>query len=304
MTPRSCAPSSRWAAASAWTWSPKASRPRASCSSCARQAATSRRAGCSAIRAGPRYWARCCRARWSPAARRSPASRTMRPPCVMAAPEPGPHFRRNMNPRRPRRLRRRGLQLLLAAWLALAFWHTLKPLPPGLHVQGAFVVTPAASVQFLADITAQDGAGGMLRQRAIHEATLQLVRGARDFLVLDYFLFNGQGGPNGALEYRDGRAPVAAELIAALRDLKRAQPSLPVLVITDPINDYYRGGVPDELAALREEGIDVVVARLTGLRDSNPLYSATWRLLFGWWLPVSGEGWLPNLLDGAGPDLK
>jgi len=222
----------------------------------------------------------------------------------MAAPEPGPHFRRNMNPRRPRRLRRRGLQLLLAAWLALAFWHTLKPLPPGLHVQGAFVVTPAASVQFLADITAQDGAGGMLRQRAIHEATLQLVRGARDFLVLDYFLFNGQGGPNGALEYRDGRAPVAAELIAALRDLKRAQPSLPVLVITDPINDYYRGGVPDELAALREEGIDVVVARLTGLRDSNPLYSATWRLLFGWWLPVSGEGWLPNLLDGAGPDLK
>src|SRR5690606_24244582 len=203
-TPPSCAPSSRWDAASAWTWSPRAWRPRASCSSCVRRAATSHRDACSATRARPKTWAPCCRARPAPAARRSRASRTKPASFAMAAPEARQKTSPSVTRFRPRRRWRRGLLVLCVLIAGVGEWHVLKPLPAGVAVRGAPVATPDDAVQFLADIAAQDGAGGMVREQAIHAATLELVRGARDFLVLDYFLFNAQGGPAGTLHYEKG----------------------------------------------------------------------------------------------------
>ncbi|MDQ2639919.1 MAG: phospholipase D-like domain-containing protein [Pseudomonadota bacterium] len=221
----------------------------------------------------------------------------------MAGPEPG--IRQGIPLNKPRRRRWRRLLLVPAAlWLGLAIWHTHKPLPEGVHVEGALVATPASSLQFLADVTAADPAGNRVQQQTIHAATLELVRGARDFLVLDYFLFNGQGGPRGPLVYEGGLAPVSTALVDAVGALKQAQPTLPVLLLVDPINDYYRGTAPPAIAALEALGVDVAVTRLDGLRDSNALYSATWRMLFAWWLRPGGNGAFPNLLDGAGPRLK
>jgi hypothetical protein len=221
----------------------------------------------------------------------------------MAGPEP---VRRTDFPLKkpPRRRWRRLLLVPAALWLVLAVWHTTKPLPDGVHVQGALVGMPADGLQFLADVTAADAAGRRVQRQAIHAATLELVRDARDFLVLDYFLFNGQGGPRGPLVYEDGLWRVSSALVEAVRELKQSQPALPVLLLVDPINDYYRGTPPADIAALQALGVDVAVTRLDGLRDSNPVYSATWRLLFGWWLDAEGEGALPNVLDGAGPRLK
>lgn len=221
----------------------------------------------------------------------------------MAAPDPRDTAGISLQTK-PARRRRRWLLLPALLWLVLMVWHTHKPLPPGVHVEGPYVGVPEGSLHFLADVTAQGADGQMQRHRQIHAATLQLVREARDFLVLDYFLFNGQGGPAGALDYEaGGLAPVSGELISALRALKQAQPTMPVLVLTDPINDYYRGTAQPDLVALQQIGIDVVVTRLDGLRDSNPAYSAAWRMLFGWWLPTAGEGALPNVLDAEGPKL-
>lgn len=220
----------------------------------------------------------------------------------MAGPEPGvwPGFA----PKKPRRRWRRLLLVPAAIWVGLAIWHTHKPLPEGVHVEGALVITPDSSLQFLADVTAADAAGNRVQQQAIHAATLELVRNARDFLVLDYFLFNGQGGPRGPLVYEGGLAAVSTALVDALRELKQTQPTLPVLLLVDPINDYYRGSAPPAIAALEQLGVDVAVTRLDGLRDSNPLYSATWRMFFASWLGTEGDGAFPNLLDGDGPRLK
>ncbi len=221
----------------------------------------------------------------------------------MAGPEPG---RRPGIPlvKPPRRRWRRLLLVPAALWLALAIWHTHKPLPEGVRVEGALVSVSPDRLQFLADVTAADAAGRRVQQHAIHAAMLEMVRNARDLLVLDYFLFNGQGGPRGPLAYEGGLWRVSTALVDALRELKQSQPALPVLLLVDPINDYYRGTPPPDIAALQALGIDVAVTRLDGLRDSNPAYSATWRLLFGWWLDTEGEGAFPNVLDGAGPRLK
>ena len=53
----------------------------------------------------------------------------------------------------------------------------------------------------------------------VADATLELVRGARDFLVLDYFLFNDQGGPAGSLDYGAGLAPVPVAIFGSARSI-------------------------------------------------------------------------------------
>ena len=95
---------------------------------------------------------------------------------------------------------------------------------------------------------------------------------------------------------------LSIELRDALLARKREMPQMRILVIADPINDVY-GGLPSrDLAALRGAGIEVVTPDLDGLRDSNPIYSAFWRLTMKWWSgDGSGDASLPNPLD-AGPD--
>jgi PLD-like domain len=189
-------------------------------------------------------------------------------------------------------------------WLSIAGWHALKPLPAGLHVLGAPAVVETTALQFITDQTSANFYGQRTTQPNIHLATLELVRNARDFLVLDYFLFNEQGGPAGKLEYADGIRPVAKELRDALLALRESQPALPILVMVDPINSSYRRGPPPELVLLSRAGIDVVMTDLTQLRDSNPLYSATWRMALGWWLKPTNRGAFGNPLDANGPTLS
>lgn len=196
------------------------------------------------------------------------------------------------------------LLAVAVAWTATAVWHVAKPLPPGLHVRGTPVPVAAGSLQLLTDMTPVNGSGQPQSRQQIHAATLALVRDARQFLVLDYFLFNDQGGPAGPLRYEGGLHPVASELAAAVRELRTRQPTLPVLLLVDPINDYYRGSAPPFLAELGELGVDVVVTHLGPLRDSNPVYSASWRLFAGWWLKPGGSGSWKNRLDAVGPEVR
>jgi len=206
--------------------------------------------------------------------------------------------------------RRLSVKILIAAaaavlWVGIACWHAFKPLPAGLHVRGAEVAVDTASLTFLTDETSASFYGERGTQASIHDATLDLVANARDFLVLDYFLFNGQPGPGGELRHEGGIRPVAGELQRTLLALRAAQPQLPVLVIIDPINSYYRRSrLPPELDALARAGIDVVMTKLDPLRDSNPVYSTTWRMLMGWWLKATNRGRWPNALDGAGPTVS
>ncbi|MET0279697.1 MAG: phospholipase D-like domain-containing protein [Steroidobacteraceae bacterium] len=203
----------------------------------------------------------------------------------------------------PRRLWRICWVLLLLLWVGTGAWHVFKPLPTGLHVTGPEVAVAPGSLHFLSDIASVNHFGDAEIQRHIHAATLALVRDAQEFLLLDYFLFNDSGGPAGALRYEQGLTPVSAELIAAVRELRRRQPRLPVLVLTDPLNDFYRGSAPPALAALTQLGVQVVVTDLDALRDSNPLYSSAWRLGVRWWAEPRGEGNWPNPLAAAGPRI-
>jgi phosphatidylserine/phosphatidylglycerophosphate/cardiolipin synthase-like enzyme len=174
------------------------------------------------------------------------------------------------------------LAAVLLAWGAMAYWHTHKPLLPGMHVAGNWVAVTPAQLEFIADITAADGYGRPVLSHAIFDEVLGVVRSARRFLVLDYFLFD------------------KPQLRDALIERRRVEPQLQVLLTVDPINEAYGGAPSADLALLRAAGIDVVLTDLDRLRDSNYWYSGLWRLAFGWWSSDGrGDGWLPNPLPNS-----
>ena len=202
-------------------------------------------------------------------------------------------------PRRKRRLGRLFAYGFLTLWALTALWNLFKPLPDGVSVRGTIVETPLNQLQFLNDVTSADVFGAPVVRQQIFDSVIGLIGQAREYLVLDFFLFNGHRGA--ALDAKPHRE-LSVELRDALLARKRAMPQMHILVIADPINDVY-GGLPSrDLAALRGAGIEVVTPDLDALRDSNPIYSAFWRLTMSWWSgDGSGEASLPNPLD-AGPD--
>ena len=187
----------------------------------------------------------------------------------------------------------------LAVWALVALWNVFKPLPDGTRVRGEVVDTPLEQVEFLSDVSGADVFGAPVVRQQIFDAMLATVREARQYIVVDIFLFNGQ---RGALVDTPPPRALSAELRDALLARKREMPGLMVLVVNDPINDVYGSLPSQDLKALREAGIDVVDVDLDSLRESNVIYSAFWRLTTKWWSgDGKGDAWLPNPLDN-GPD--
>ena len=191
---------------------------------------------------------------------------------------------------------------LVGLWLALAGWEANKPLAPGVRTASAWHSVPVQDVSFIADITSADAYGREISSQAIFEETLKVIRGAHQFLVLDYFMFNSRH------DGLDPTSPLLRPLSTTLRDAlierRQAMPDLKVVFITDPINTLYGAVSSSDLSLLRAAGIDVVLTDLDPLRDSNHLYSSAWRLAVNWWSPnTRAPGSFPNPLDDSDTPL-
>ncbi len=184
------------------------------------------------------------------------------------------------------------LSALLLLWLVTAAWHVWKPLPEGLGFAGP--VREPAAVEFLADLTWVDAADQRQTDQRIFDRKLELIAQAERLVMLNMFLFNEfAGDPDG-----EDLRPLSSELTEALVERRRQVPGLRVIFMTDPINTLYGGVESPHLEAMREAGIEVIVSNLDPLRDSNPLWSASWRLCCRWFGNSSENGWLPNPVGG------
>ena len=180
--------------------------------------------------------------------------------------------------------------VLAMVWSALFVYHLLKPLPDGVSVAGP--KRSAAGIEFLFDLSYQlDGVPTV--EQEIFDRVLSMIDAAEDFVVIDMFLFDDEHGGD-----RDYRA-LSSELTRHLLSRQAARPELKATFITDEINNFYGAYTGDEIARLRAGGIQVVTTRLSRLRDSNPVYSAGWRML-GAWFGTAGPGWLPHPLSSTG----
>lgn len=138
--------------------------------------------------------------------------------------------------------------------------------------------------------------------QAIMPRLFDMIRRAKDCIILDMFLVNGFGGLPPQSE--DAKA-VTEALITALADKKRQSPDTFILFITDPINAVYAPRCPPAFEKLAAAGGSVVCTDLQQLRDSNLVYSPFYRVarpLFPL-IPYLNKKTLNNPFDGENSDL-
>lgn len=187
--------------------------------------------------------------------------------------------------------------VLALMYIAVIVWHTIKPLPQGLDYAGD--LHQVEDVEMIYDLSfAQNQKGDNLKyELRIFDEIYEMIEEAEEFVVIDLFLFDN---------YTDQKIdfPAVAEtLTAKLLEKKAENPDFPIYFITDPLNFGYGSYESQLLGTMRDEGIEVVVTDLDKLRDSTPLYSGLYRVVFQWF-DAGGKGWLPNGMSSEAPDLS
>lgn len=185
----------------------------------------------------------------------------------------------------------------LVLYLATAWWHSRKPLPPGLSVEGPWR-SPIAP-RLLIDETFVDSDGQRHCRQQIFDEMLRLISQAEKLVVLDIFQFNDP-----ADDRNDCHRQISVALRDALLARKRQRPNIEMVVITDPINAVYGGRELSHHRAFEAAGIRVATTDLTIGRDPNPSWTALWRLCFRWLRPSPHGGWLPNPLGPGKVGLR
>ena len=176
-------------------------------------------------------------------------------------------------------------------------YYAVKPLPAGLSYRSEPL--PAADVRFLCDRTSLDASGVRLIDQHIFDEVFAMIGKAEHVVVVDMFLFNEFLGAGPAPQRR-----LCEELTAALIARKRAVPGLHAVIITDPVNTVYGGLEASHLTRLREAGVEVVVTRLSRLRDSNTAWSSVWRLCFWPWGNDAEGGWVASPFGGGDVTMR
>jgi hypothetical protein len=187
--------------------------------------------------------------------------------------------------------------VLVLALAGFATYHVYKPLPPGLDM--ATPAREASNVEFLADKTYVDASGQRQMDQEIFDAIFAMIAGARQFVLVDMFLFNDFQG-----ELTATHRALSSELTDALIAQKELYPDIKMVVISDPLNTLYGGMQSPHFARLQAAGITVTLTDLTRLRDSNPLYSALWRPFIQPFGNDSESDTLPNPLGDGRVSLR
>lgn len=189
------------------------------------------------------------------------------------------------------------LIVFLAVYLSVLLYHTLKPLPEGISYEGEIHLVEDKDIEFLEDTTYKDGKGNQKQHQEIIARMLDEIDKAEQFIVIDMFLFNSDTND-------DQTYPKIAEaFMDKLVQKKQKNPAIKLIFITDPVNTTYYSYPSPELDKLKSIGAKVVETNMESMPDSNPLYSAFWRMTIKWF-GHGAKGHLPNLLADSGPDVS
>lgn len=185
---------------------------------------------------------------------------------------------------------------LIVIYAGMILWHTFKPLPEGISYVGD--LQPISSIDMLTDLTYAVNENSEERQteNEIFSSIYQMIEEAEEFVVVDFFLVDG------FYEEDEGFPPIADELSETLATKKLENPEMPVIFITDPLNQGYGSYENKWFKKMRDAGVEIVYTDLDPLRDSTPIYSGIYRTFFQWF-DFGGEGWIPNAMASEAPKM-
>lgn len=185
---------------------------------------------------------------------------------------------------------------LIVIYAGMILWHTFKPLPEGISYAGD--LQPISSIDMLTDLTYAVNENSEERQteNEIFSSIYQMIEEAEEFVVVDFFLVDG------FYEEDEGFPPIADELSETLATKKLENPEMPVIFLTDPLNQGYGSYENKWFKKMRDAGVEIVYTDLDPLRDSTPIYSGIYRTFFQWF-DFGGGGWIPNAMASEAPKM-
>lgn len=178
--------------------------------------------------------------------------------------------------------------LLIILAVPIGLFHYIKPLPEGISIEGELVQVTEDQVEFLSDSTYINNDKKRQSNQEIFDRVFSMIKNAQEFILIDMFLFGSGNEP-----YRD----IAKELVDSLIEKKQEIPDIDITFITSAYNTMYADfSTHPLLHKLQNENIRVVPSNIMKLRDSNPFYSAFWRITAGLF-PVPNNGFITNPLS-------
>ncbi len=166
----------------------------------------------------------------------------------------------------------------------------MTKMPEGTSFKGEYY--PTEDFEFIYDLSYEKN-GETVREHNILEENLRLINEAEEFIIADLFLFNDE------YNKESGLYPKSVEKVTdALISKKAENPDMPVVLITDPINNFYGAYEQKYITKLKDGGVDVVITELNALKDSNILVSGYYRC-YTKWFGTKGLYWLPNFFEKA-----
>ena len=173
---------------------------------------------------------------------------------------------------------------------------TIKTPPLGVDYESP--LRDSDNVEFHYDLTYLDKDGNIRYDRKIWDATYKVVDEAKDYLIVEMFLFNDIYNKD-----KEHYPEFAKEYTRRLIKKKMENPNLKVYVLSDENNDLYGAFEHPFITEMKNAGIDVITVDIFKLKDTFPWYSPVWRTLIEPHGNPQGKGWIWNFYGPMWPKL-
>ena len=173
---------------------------------------------------------------------------------------------------------------------------TIKIPPLGVDYESP--LRDSDNVEFHYDLTYLDKDGNIRYDRQIWDATYKIVDEAKDYLIVEMFLFNDIYNKD-----KEHFPAFAKEYTRRLIKKKMENPNLKVYVLSDENNNLYGAFEHPFITEMKNAGIDVIIVDIFKLKDTFPWYSPIWRTLIEPHGNPQGKGWIGNFYGPMWPKL-
>lgn len=173
---------------------------------------------------------------------------------------------------------------------------TIKNPPLGINYESPIRKTENAEFHY--DLTYLDKDGNIQYDRNLWNATLKVVDNAKDYLVIEMFLFNDLYNKD-----KEHFPEFAKEYTERLIKKQKENPNLKVYILADENNNFYGAFEHPFITSMKNAGINVIIVDIFKLKDTFPWYSPIWRTFIKPMGNPQNKGWITNFYGDMWPKL-
>lgn len=173
---------------------------------------------------------------------------------------------------------------------------TIKNPPLGINYESPIRETENAEFHY--DLTYLDKDGNIQYDRNLWDATFKVVDNAKDYLIIEMFLFNDLYNKD-----KEHFPEFAKEYTEKLIKKQQENPNLKVYILADENNNFYGAFEHPFIASMKNAGINVIIVDIFKLKDTFPWYSPIWRTFIKPMGNPQNKGWITNFYGDMWPKL-